>query len=341
MTASSERKLAENRLKMLTFAETLGNVSEACRKLGISRSQFYEYKKRFEQHGLDGLRDLPPIHKTHPQTTPPEVVEQILAVSYEQPGWGCQKISAKLKQMGIGLSAVTVQDILTKHGLGTRSERLYALEKRHLEEGAELSEEQVKLLEKHNPCFRERHVESAQPGELLSADTSQVCRLQGVGRVILHAVVDTYGSYAFGYLHTTKQPEASAFLLHEYVMPFYQQHGLPVGAVLTDNGREFCGTDAHPYELYLDLQSIEHRRTPIASPQTNGFVERFIRTAKEEFFAVALKRKLYTTIDELQADFETWLVHYNTERPHLGYRNMGACPIQTVQRFSQAVLEEG
>jgi len=100
MTATSERKLAENRLKMLTFAETLGNVSEACRKLGISRSQFYEYKKRFEQHGLDGLRDLPPIHKTHPQTTPPVVVEQILALSYEQPGWGCQKVSAKLKQQG-------------------------------------------------------------------------------------------------------------------------------------------------------------------------------------------------------------------------------------------------
>ena len=251
MTAISERKLAENRLKMLTFADTLGNVSEACRKLGISRSQFYESKKRFEQHGLEGLRDLPPIHKTHPQTTTPEVVEQV--------GWGCQKISAKLKQMGIGLSAVTVQDMLTKHGLGTRSERLYALEKRHLEEGAELTGEQVQLLEKHNPCFRERHVESAQPGELLSADTTQVCRLPGVGRVMLHAVVDTYGSYALGFLHPSKQPEASAFLLHEYVMPFYQQHGLTVGAVLTDNGREFCGTDAHPYELYLDLQSIAHR----------------------------------------------------------------------------------
>ncbi len=56
MKTTSERKLAENRLKMLTFAETLRNVSEACRKLGISRSQFYEYKKRFEQYGLNGLR---------------------------------------------------------------------------------------------------------------------------------------------------------------------------------------------------------------------------------------------------------------------------------------------
>jgi transposase InsO family protein len=341
MTATSERKLAENRVKMLQFAETLGNVTEACRKLGISRTQFYEYKKRFEQHGIDGLRDLPPIHKTHPQTTPPEVVEHILKLSVEQPGWGCQKVSAKLKQMGISLSAVTVQEILSKHGLGTRSERLYALERRHLQDGLELNAEQIKVLEKHNPAFRERHIESSRPGELLSADTTLACRLQGVGKVTLHAVVDTYGSYAFGVLHTSKQPEASAFLLDEYVVPFYRQRGLSIDALLTDNGREFCGTDAHPYELYLELQSIQHRRTPIASPQTNGFVERFIRTAKEEFFAVALKRKVYTSIDDLQTDFDVWLLHYNTERPHLGYRNLGACPIHTVERFCTAVRLEG
>jgi len=163
-----------------------------------------------------------------------------------------------------------------------------------------------------------------------------------VGKVYLHAVVDPYGSYAFGHLHTSKQLEAAALVLHNDVLPFfYQQHGLTVGAVLTDNGCEFCGTDVHPYELYLDLQSIEHRRTQVLKPQTNGFMERFNRTAKEEFSALALKRKLYTTIDELQADFETWLAHYNTDRPHLGYRNMGACPIHTVQRFSQPVRQKG
>ncbi len=96
-------------------------------------------------------------------------------------------------------------------------------------------------------------------------------------------------------------------------------------------------------EVYLTLNDIRHRRAPIASLQTNGFVERFTRTVKEEFFAVALKRKLSTTIDEFQKDFEEWLIHYNTERPHLGfgYRNMGACPVQTVECFSQAALEEG
>lgn len=341
MSQTSERKLAENRLKLLQFAQTLGNVSEACRKLGVSRSQFYEYKERFEQHGLDGLKDLPPIHKTHPQTTSPEVVERLLELSRSEPGWGCQKLSAKLRQIGISLSAVTVQDILAKQGLGTRSERLYALEKRHLEEQVELTAQQTRLLEKHNPCFRERHIESSRSGELLSADTSQVGRLEGIGRVVLHALVDTYGSYAFGLVHSTKQPEASAFVLHEQAMPFYAEHGLTVEALLTDNGREFCGTDAHPYELYLALNDIEHRRTPLGSPQSNGFAERFIRTAKEEFFVPALKRKLYQTIDDLQTDFEDWLQVYNTERPHLGYRNMGACPIQTVLKFSQPVRPEG
>lgn len=54
-------------------------------------------------------------------------------------------------------------------------------------------------------------------------------------------------------------------------------------AILTDNGREFCGTDAHPYELYLELNGIEHRRTKVKTPKTNGFVERSNGTVLDEF----------------------------------------------------------
>ena len=132
MTLQSERKLAVNRLKLLEFAEALGNISEACRKMGISRSQFYEYKQRYQAQGIEGLKDLPPIHKSHPQTTPPAVVKQVMAWVFKQPTWGCEKISLKLKQAGIRLSAVTVQDILNKHDVGTRQQRLFAAEKRHL-----------------------------------------------------------------------------------------------------------------------------------------------------------------------------------------------------------------
>ena len=96
--------------------------------------------------------------------------------------------------------------------------------------------------------------------------------LKGIGRVYLHAVVDTFGSYAFGFLHVSKQPEAAVAVLHNEVVPFYERLDLPIGAVLTDNGREFCGKATHPYELYLALNEIEHRKTKVGSPQTNGFV---------------------------------------------------------------------
>ena len=337
----AEVKLAYQRLSILELAEALGNVSEACRQRGMTRTQFYEYKKRFQTHGLEGLKDLPPIHKSHPQTTPPEVQEQVIALSLEHPQWGCVKLSDLLRLRGVSVSSPTVQNILIKQGLGQKYDRLLEVERRHLEEGLELTAEQLAALEKNNPCFRERHVESSRPGELLSADTTSIGTLDGIGRVYLHAVVDTYGSYAFGYLHSTKQPEAAALLLHNDVLPFYRNRQLPVAAVLTDNGREFCGREMHPYELYLALNDLAHRRTPIRSPQTNGFVERFIRTVKEEFFELALRQTFYDSVAALQADLDAWLVHYNTERPHRGYRNMGRRPIDTVNLFHENVRKEG
>ena len=87
----------------------------------------------------------------------------------------------------------------------------------------------------------------------------------------LHAIVDTYSSYGFGFLHTSKKPEAAVAVLHNDVLPFYEEHELSLGAILTDNGREFCGTDLHPYERYLSLCDIEHRHTRVLRPQTNGF----------------------------------------------------------------------
>ena len=146
-------------------------------------------------------------------------------------------------------------------------------------------------------------------------------------------MVDTYGSYAFGFLHTTKQPEAAVAVVHNDVLPFYQARDITVSAILTDNGREYCGTEHHPFELYLELNDIEHRRTKVKRPQTNGFVERFHQTVGNEFFSVTLRQKLYSSVDELQQDLDTWLVHYNTERPHQGYRNMGKRPIDTVNAY--------
>ena len=337
---TAEEKVARHKLSVLELAEALCNVSEACRQRGVSRTQFYEYKRRFQTHGLEGLRDLPPIHKSHPMTTPPEVTGRILDLSLAHPAWGCNRLSDAMKLEGSYVSAPTIQNILNQSGMGTRYDRWLKLEGKSSSEAIELTGEQVAFIEKQNPCFRERRVESSRPGELLNQDTFYVGHLKGVGKVYLHAVVDTYSSYAFGFLHVSKQPEAAVAVLHNQALPFYRERGLAVEAVLTDNGREFCGRDTHPYELYLELNDIEHRTTKVRHPQTNGFVERFNRTALDEFFRQAFRQKFYGSVEELQEDLDRWLEHYNTQRPHQGYRNMGRRPIDTINQYLESVRVE-
>jgi transposase InsO family protein len=330
---TADEKVARQRLSVLQLAETLGNITKACQQRGMTRTQFYEYKRRFQTHGLEGLKDLPPIPKNHPFTTPPQVVEKIVALSLANPTWGCVRLSDRLKLEGVSVSSPTIQNILIKQGLASRYDRLLRLEEQAAQEVITLTAEQIALIEKANPCFRERHVESSRPGELLCQDTFYVGQLKGVGKVWLHSVVDTYGSVAFGFLHTTKQPEAAVAVLHNDVLPFYADKEIPVGAVLTDNGREFCGTENHPYELYLALADIEHRTTRVRRPQTNGFVERFHRTVLDEFFRKAFRTTLYESVETLQADPDDWLLFYNSERPHQGYRNCGKRPLDTVNAY--------
>ena len=120
---NAEEKQARQRLEILDLGQALGNVSEACRRRGVSRTQFYEYKRRFQAYGLEGLKNIPPIHKSHPFTTPPEVVERVLALSLEHTDWGCDRLSDYLKREDVSVSSATIQKILIRHGMGTRRER--------------------------------------------------------------------------------------------------------------------------------------------------------------------------------------------------------------------------
>lgn len=335
---TAKEKIAQNKLTLLQLAEKLRSVSEACRRRGVSRSQFYEYKRAFQEEGFSGLMDRPPIPRTFPNETPAEVKEKIINLSVDHPAWGQVKISDNLRLVGIQVSPSTIRNIWLKEGLESKYKRILRLEEQRAGTEIELTEDQIRLLEKANPCFRERNVESLYPGYLLSQDTFMVGVMKGVGKIYLQAVVDTYGSYAFGKLYTSKLPETAADVLYDRVLPFYEAHGLKVEHVLTDNGREYCGRPMiHPYQIFLELNEIEHRRTKVARPRTNGFVERFNRTVLDEFFREAFRNKFYATVEELQADLDTWLAYYNNERPHRGYRNMGRRPIETIEAGKKLV----
>ncbi len=160
-----------------------------------------------------------------------------------------------------------------------------------------------------------------------------------IGPVYLQAVVDTYGSIAFGYLHTGKSPEHAVTILHQHVLPFYLAWGLEVEAILTHNGGMYCGHPSHPFENYLSLNNIDHRKTKVGSPKPHGFVERFHRTVMNEFFRTASFPVTYKQVLDLQKELDGWVERHNFERPHKGYRNWGKLPVDTVIPFSKPVWE--
>jgi transposase InsO family protein len=337
---TSEEKLVQQRLSVLQLAERLDNVSEACRQRGVSRTQFYEYKRRYELHGMEGLKNLPVTRNSHSPTRPPEVKKRILTMSMEHPDWGRARLSNQLKLDGLLVSASTVQYTLIKNDMSSKCQRLLQLEKQALQHTIELTSELIDQIEKANPCFRERHVESSRPAELLSQDMIYLGQLKSVGNVYLHTVVDTYGSYAFGFLDTSNKLEAAVALLQNEVLPFYQRLGLRVNAILTNYSHGFSGNNIRPYKTYLNLHKIEYQHPKVRRLQPNGFTERFNRTVLDEFFRPAFRRKLYENVGALQRDLDVWLVHYNTERAHQGYRNMGKRPIDTIRDYLKTVQEE-
>jgi len=171
--------------------------------------------------------------------------------------------------------------------------------------------------------------ESECPGYCGAQDTFYVGTLKGVGRIYQQTFIDTYSKVAFAKLYDRKTPLTAADLLNDRVVPFFEAHEVRLSRVLTDRGTEYCGTDSHEYELYLAVEDIDHTRTKVKSPQTNGICERFHKTVLNEFYRVAFRKKIYSTLDVLQADLDAWLNLYNEQRPHQGRWCYGKTPTQT------------
>jgi len=173
-------------------------------------------------------------------------------------------------------------------------------------------------------------IETEHPGYLGAQDTYYVGMIKGVGRIYQQTFIDTYSKLAFVKLYDRKNAITAADMLNDRVIPLFEEHGLPLLRILTDRGSEYCGSrESHEYELYLDLENIEHSRTKTKSPQTNGICERFHQTIQNEFYASAFRRKLYESLEQLQADVDAWMESYNAERTHSGKYSYGKTPLQT------------
>jgi transposase InsO family protein len=340
---STREKLIKARLGMLALAEELQNISLACRRAGISRSHYYEIKEAFEKYGAEGLAPQARRRPRMPNETPPELVEKILEMTERYPTRSYLFVSQQLKLVGVGVSPAAVRAVWQRQGLTLRFQRLLWLEQKTAAAGGVLTESLIRLLQKHRGRLTdpEQHVEAPRPGYLLCQDTYFVGTIKGVGRIYMQSVVDAHCSLGFGKLYLSKVPMTAVDVLNDRVLPFYEEHGVEIDHLLTDNGRETCGRPlAHPFELFLAINQIAHRRTDVGSPQTNGFCERFHRTVKEEFFAVAFRKTFYDSMDQLQRDLDAYLEFYNHERSHQGYRTRGRTPYQAFLDGVEAMRNE-
>lgn len=330
---TAEKKAARRKLSLLDLASELNNVSKACQLMGYSRQQFYEIRRNFQTYGAEGLLDrLPGAKGPHPNRLSQEVEDAILDYCLQFPTHGCLRVAQELSLRDVQVSSGGVRGVWQRHKLLTKHERLLRLEEHSRKRSFKLSEAHIRLLERFNPEFRERHIVAPFPGSLVAVDTFHVGYLKGVGRIYAQTAIDCHSRYAFGRLYTSKIPLTAVHLLNNDILPFFEAQEVPIRTILSDNGREFCGRpDRHPYELFLQLEDIEHRTTQVRRPQSNGFLERFHRTLLDEHLRIQGRSKFYEDLPEMQKDLDTWLASYNEKRPHQGRGMNGKTPLQVFE----------
>ena len=153
--------------------------------------------------------------------------------------------------------------------------------------------------------------------------------LKGVGKVYIQTVLDCFSRYVWARLYTSTMPVTAVQILNNHVLPFFEEHRVKIRTILSDNGREYCGRpDKHPYELFLQLEDIEHRTTKVGRPQSNGFIERFHHTLLEEHLRIKGRTTWYETVEEMQKDLDVYLETYNQRRPHRGCGIEGRTPYE-------------
>jgi transposase InsO family protein len=302
-----ELGLVEQRLMAVHEVLDGATVTDVAKRNGVTRQTVHNWLRSYASSGVAGLVDRSSKPETCPHQMTPRVEARIVEMRRTHPRWGPRSIRTHLAREGVtplpGRSSI--YRALVRHRLIMPTPR-------------QRSRSDYKRWE------RSKSMELWQMdivGRFYLADGTEVKVVTGVDDHSRYCVCARIGARA------TARPvcDALTFALG--------QHGAP-NEILTDNGKVFTarfGSGPGPvlFDRICHNFGIKHRLTAPYSPTTTGKVERFHRTYRDEFLVDHDRR--HATIDEAQAALDTWVVKYNTERPH---QSLGDRP--PAERFALA-----
>lgn len=343
---TQQQYVINRKLNIVELSEKLGNISEACRRLKVSRQHYYDIKTAIEEDGIEGLIEKSRSKERAGNRVAPEIEKKILDYCLEYPTHGQVRVANELRAEGFMVSSGGVRGVWLRHELTTKALRLKRLEKHAAQTSGVLTESQVKALEEAKE-EKQSHgeIETHHPGFLVGQDTYYVGYIKGIGKIYQQTGIDTYSNVGFAKIYTEKTAVASADFLNDKVLPLFDEHGMKLLRTLTDRGTEYGYKNLeHPYQLFLHLNDIAHSRTKARHPQTNGCVERLNQIIQDEFYSVAFRKTLYTSLDQIQADLDAYMGHYNNKRTNQGKHCQGRTPMQTFEEgydlYKKYVIEE-
>jgi len=298
------RTVEDQRKEFAQAAMYCKNFSALCREFGITRRTGQKWVDRYRNGQPLTDRSRRP-HAT-PSRTPQEVESLILAVRADNPGWGAKTIREVL--VGNGYAnipcAKTVNNILKRYGCISREESL-----------------------KRQPMIR---FEKERCNQMWQADFKGEFRMGNGMYCYPLDILDDHSRFA---IRVTPRLSTANVVIPVFAEAF-REFGLP-DSVLSDNGAQFAGfkkgyTQFERWLMDLDILPIHGR---IKHPQTQGKVERFHRTMKQEL----LKHTVIADIRDAEKQLSAWRDKYNHIRPHeaLGMKRPGE-----VYRPSQRQYDE-